>query len=162
MNLVQPPPQRPGDDLDGLLRMFFRSQMPYPWPAPPSPFRSKPAGRPASAGRSLIRSRWALAASIGLLLLGSLLLPGRFTPGSKLEPGMDGPSISDRKFQQDMNREHQKKQLNDKNKAGLGADAAANCPTLSDRKPLSLTSPKRQRGLLPRPRWRFGLVRFSR
>ena len=123
MNLVQEPPKRPGDDLDGLLRTFFRAQIPHPWPAPPtSHFRIEPAARPATSRRPLIRSRWALAASIALLLLGSLLLPGRFTPGSKPEQGPDGPGISDLKFRRDMKLEHQKKQLDNKNKAGQGAD----------------------------------------
>lgn len=129
MNLVQEPPKRPGDDLDGLLRTFFRAQMPYPWPAPPtSHFRIEPAVRPASSRRPLIRSRWTLAASVALLLLGSLLLPGRFTPGSKPEPGPDGTSISDRKLHQDMNREHQKKQLDNKSKARQGTDDGDELP----------------------------------
>ncbi|HEY7313791.1 MAG TPA: hypothetical protein VH643_30860 [Gemmataceae bacterium] len=129
MNLVQEPPKRPGDDLDGLLRMFFRAQMPYPWPAPPtSHFRTEPAARPATSRRPLIRSRWALAASIALLLLGSLLLPGRFTPGSKPEQGPDGSTISDRPLKRDLNREHQKKQLDGRNKVGQGADDGDELP----------------------------------
>src|SRR5262249_19607351 len=55
----------PGD-VDGLLRDFFRAQMPEMWPD------LKPAARPASrrAGSSLIRSRGVLAASVLLLLTG--------------------------------------------------------------------------------------------
>ena len=90
MSLVEPSPLKPGDDLDGLLRVFFRSQMPHPWPAPRQPrFRATPATRPMSPRRSLIRSRWALAASISLLLLGSLLLPGRLTQNT--QPGGNSP-----------------------------------------------------------------------
>jgi hypothetical protein len=88
MNLVEPSHPKPSGDLDGLLRTFFRSQMPHPWPAPRlSHFRATPARRPISPKRPLIRSRWALAASISLLLLGSLLLPGRLTTNS--QPGSD-------------------------------------------------------------------------
>jgi hypothetical protein len=88
MNLVEQSPLKPSGDLDGLLRTFFRSQMPHPWPAPRLPhFRATPATRAMPPRRPLIRSRWALAASISLLLLGSLLLPGRLTPNA--QPGSD-------------------------------------------------------------------------
>jgi hypothetical protein len=130
MNLVHQSPQAPRDDLDGLLRTFFRAQMPHPWPAAPATtFRLTPALRPATSRRPLMRSRWALAASIGLLLLGSLLLPGRFAPVSKLDQGIDGPGVSDRMFQKNMNKEHLKKQQQD-NKADGGVEDGGELPDL--------------------------------
>jgi hypothetical protein len=104
MSNVDPPldvrsPGRPAGDLDGLLRAFFRAEMPHPWPAVqigqgPSPFpqRNRTAAHmngddrpPADTGRrfaprswSKIRSRLALAATVALLLLGTLLMSGRF------------------------------------------------------------------------------------
>jgi hypothetical protein len=116
MNLVDPSPRKPGD-LDGLLRMFFRRQMPHPWPAPQTPrSRRTPAARPVSSGRPLIRSRWALAASVGLLLLGSLLLPGRLTQGTKLGDNPEGPTIGDTKEREQMKREHDFKAFQEKHK----------------------------------------------
>jgi hypothetical protein len=32
MGIVEPPSHNSSDDLDGLLRAFFRSQMPQAWP----------------------------------------------------------------------------------------------------------------------------------
>jgi hypothetical protein len=66
----------PGE-IDGLLRRFFRAEMPAPWPAAPA------TGHPASVpvtrlSRPLLRSRFALAASLLLLLVGHLSLSGRF------------------------------------------------------------------------------------
>ena len=83
MNTLPRPPmnvpgreQRPGE-IDGLLRRFFRAEMPDPWPAAPAtrvPV-SVPVTRPT---RPLLRSRFALAASLLLLLVGHLSLSGRF------------------------------------------------------------------------------------
>jgi hypothetical protein len=77
MNLSLNPPAQPAearppeDDLDGLLRDFFRAEMPGPW----LPFQA-PAPRRATLPRrfSLLRSRLALAASVALLVTGALLL----------------------------------------------------------------------------------------
>jgi hypothetical protein len=84
MTLVEPPLVQPADDLDGLLRAFYQSEMPHPWPSPPRP-ASRATDRRASRGPSLFRSRLALAASVALLLLGCLLLPGRLGPATKPE-----------------------------------------------------------------------------
>jgi len=115
MNLVEPSSQKPSGDLDSLLRGFFRSQMPHPWPAPRLPhFRATPAKRPISPRRPLIRSRWALAASISLLLLGSLLLPGRLTPTS--QPGSDptGPGYGRDILHDQMKKEQKMKEFREK------------------------------------------------
>jgi hypothetical protein len=60
------PAGRPGDVPDGLLRAFFRAELPDPWPH----FRKR--------SWTAARSRLALAATVGLLLLGTLLLSGQF------------------------------------------------------------------------------------
>jgi len=69
-----------GDDLDGLLSAFFRSEMPSPWPGSPVPEEApvilRP--RPVQTRRSSFRSRLALAASVALLISGSWLLSGSF------------------------------------------------------------------------------------
>jgi hypothetical protein len=110
MSLLEPPPLRPGDDLDGLLRAYFRKEMPSPWPAPKlPPVRTLPFSRPGTARRPLVGSRLALAAAVALLLLGSLLLPGKFFPtgadaisprdfkAERMRPGQDlrqGPPVA--------------------------------------------------------------------
>lgn len=86
--------ERP-DELDGLLREFFRAEMPNPWPdlAPPEQ-RAVLTFAPPMRSRTSVRSRLALAASVGLLLTGSLLLPLTKNPGDS--PALHGTVIGDR------------------------------------------------------------------
>jgi hypothetical protein len=79
-----------GDELDTLLRAFFQSEMPHPWPALSLPETEEQA-RPvvpftpaASHPWVPVHSRLALAASVGLLLAGSWFLAGQFQPA---DPG---------------------------------------------------------------------------
>ena len=83
MTLHQRPPVspqgRPGrtGDLDGLLETFFRTEMPNPWPQWQAPVQpQEPSARqPArQRGRTLVASRFVLAASLLLLLIGHLAL----------------------------------------------------------------------------------------
>ena len=69
--------------LDDLLKSFFRSEMPQPWPSFVEPALGSLVVH--SRSRSLFRSRLALAASVALLLIGSWWLSQRF---SAPEPGM--------------------------------------------------------------------------
>ena len=78
MNLSRPttpPPERPPENLDRLLRAFFQAQTPAPWPAPPLPL---PRSEAPPAPRRWWRwgSRSALAASVALLFLGYWSLAG--------------------------------------------------------------------------------------
>jgi hypothetical protein len=98
-------PGSPGDDREALLRAFFRAELPHPWPnlSPPEPAamparnglaRQKALGRWLPALGAGVRSRLALAATVGLLLLGTLLLSGRFhvpTPDASTGPGFAKP-----------------------------------------------------------------------
>lgn len=98
-SLHEPPVNRggtPPDELDALLRDFFRSEMPQPWPdfAIPEPAPILPLTRPARSWLP-VRSRLALAASVGLLLTGSLLLP--LSVNSVDDPARRGDLIGDRK-----------------------------------------------------------------
>jgi hypothetical protein len=71
-----PPPE---DDLDGLLRAYFKAEMPDPWPSfeAPAPRNGVLPLRGAKTSRfTLWRSRLALAASILLLIAGALFLIG--------------------------------------------------------------------------------------
>jgi hypothetical protein len=73
----------PPDDVEVLLRAYFRSEMPDPWPAPPL-VRSIPALAPAGPIRSGSgRSRLALAASVALLVAGTLAVPHATQPAAE-------------------------------------------------------------------------------
>jgi hypothetical protein len=76
----------PGD-IDGLLRRYFQAEMPQPWPVAPEP--AGPAAPVSARPHLLFRSRFALAASLLLLLFGHLCLSGRFS--ESLPTGTEGP-----------------------------------------------------------------------
>jgi hypothetical protein len=96
MNVIVPPRVPPEDEIDRLLRAFYRAEVPHPWPAwkaPDGP-QTSPAP-PAPWRKSLWRSRLALAASVALLALGSLLLSGKAPRESKALPSV-GPGAAKR------------------------------------------------------------------
>jgi hypothetical protein len=113
MNFSEPPSTDPrlagppAGDLDGLLRAYFQKEMPRPWPAAPMPGRAfsphsvspKPAARDLFRPRrwSLGGSRLALAAAVAALMIGTLLLSGRFQPDRAPEPFI-GPKAADNKY----------------------------------------------------------------
>jgi hypothetical protein len=87
-DVLDPPDGQPRpEDLDGLLRAFFRAEQPKPWPSWQPPLEA--GGRPIRVGRgTLSRSRWVLAASMLCLVSGSLWLSGRFTGAAAVgDPG---------------------------------------------------------------------------
>jgi len=98
MRFVEPPTldtptKGQPEDLDDLLRAFFRSEMPEPWPAMPVP-EEPPALLPMPARKSLFRSRLALAASVAFLLVGPWMLSGSFKELTKESPKGGGASAS--------------------------------------------------------------------
>ena len=76
------------DDLDSLLGAYFRSEMPHPWPVLNHPRKTTPARKAdRHAGDGASSSKFALAASLTLLLAGGWLLSDKFgTPSSPLIP----------------------------------------------------------------------------
>ena len=72
--------ERAPNELDGLLRAFFRAQVPEPWPAlkPPATLSLRGEGAPARRP-SLFRSRFILAASLLILLLSQLFVSKMFS-----------------------------------------------------------------------------------
>ncbi len=100
MSILEPPTTdpnaggRPADDLDGLLRAYFRAEMPRPWPefrAPAQqasrngfvpnegpPARLSEPSLPFRRPWAKVRSRLALAASVAVLMGASLFLAGQF------------------------------------------------------------------------------------
>jgi len=81
INMHRPPTGHPPEDLDGLLRRFFRSEMPDPWPAPPQLPPAAPRKRQVARGWFRPSTRFALAASVALFVIGYLALAGRFPTG---------------------------------------------------------------------------------
>jgi hypothetical protein len=84
MSIHEPPTERTGaglpwpDDLDGLLRAYFRTEMADPWPALQLP--ASFSATPPHPRRLPWGSRSALAASVALLLLSYLALSGSWEP----------------------------------------------------------------------------------
>ena len=90
MNYLSPPST---DDVDGILRAFFKARMPAPWPA----LKAPPVAVKTAKGWPMMRSRLALAASVGLLALGLSSLAGAFHGQNALQEQrirIDSPSAS--------------------------------------------------------------------
>jgi hypothetical protein len=74
------PQDRSADDLDGMLRTFFRAEMPEPWPDLQLPVTSSLLReRALLRRRSLVRSRFTLAASLLILMVGQLSVSSLFS-----------------------------------------------------------------------------------
>jgi hypothetical protein len=83
------------EEVDGLLRRFFRAEMPHPWPtlkAPVSTLSFRPAQAPKTRWTS-VRSRLALAASVGFLMVGSWCLSAKLPDYGAVntDQGSSGP-----------------------------------------------------------------------
>jgi hypothetical protein len=90
MNYLSPPP---ANDVDGVLRAFFKAQMPAPWPS----LKAPSVAATISKGWPMMRSRLALAASVALLALGLSFLSGAFhgRPNPSESPiAVDGATAS--------------------------------------------------------------------
>jgi hypothetical protein len=115
MSNLDPPPLdrtagRSGDELDALLRAFFQAEMPRPWPALDVPDRSRRVSHRngttsvldrvtlrTAPSRAPLHGRLALAASVILLLAGTLFLSGKFSNQSS--PELSGSDWSAKKYQ---------------------------------------------------------------
>src|SRR5262249_38596965 len=74
--------------VDRLLGDYFKAQLPTKWPAAPRISLARPAN---TATNSAARSRWALAASVAVLLGGCWYLTGHLTDGKAHKgPGLEG------------------------------------------------------------------------
>jgi hypothetical protein len=82
------------EGVDALLSAFFKGEMPSPWPEFKAPARTLPFRRRAAPARRrpIFGSRFALVASVALLMCAAWLLGGkvsviRTTPLPTLPPG---------------------------------------------------------------------------
>lgn len=103
MTFLKQPPAGPrdrsadGGDLDGLLKTFFRAQLPDPWPAWQPPEQSVASARRVqfpTGGRTLRVGRSVLAASVLLLLVGQLAVTRLASDAGSWPPADagDGPA----------------------------------------------------------------------
>jgi hypothetical protein len=81
-------PNRPDDEIDRLFTAYFQAERPARWPGCPRPWADKAQPVPASQADATARSRWALAASVALLIGSCWYLSGHMTDG-KSKPGWD-------------------------------------------------------------------------
>ncbi len=134
MRSVVPLSQNRGDNVDGLLRAFYRAQMPHPWPKPPETSSQTLPFRRFSRGQGATRSRWVLAASVAFLLAGSLLLPRRFTSQERPEPGIEALGTANRNILPDAPKmkTNEGKPVEKKQLPGLGFDEGELLPDLDD------------------------------
>ncbi len=106
---------RPADELDGLLRAYFRAELPHPWPAAPGTASSRRGVTPAW-------QRWhrhlALAAAVSFFLAGSFLLTRGFpevkpgaaptlSPGKEIGKQLERPASIDREKTREQLPAHQ-------------------------------------------------------
>jgi hypothetical protein len=78
---------RAPEHLDNLLTRFFRAELPAPWPQLVLPAEPQTnAKRPLSGRQPLPRSRFALAASLLLLLLGQVCLSSLYSDNNAVLP----------------------------------------------------------------------------
>lgn len=79
------------DNLDSLLRGFFQAEMPHPWPTMKAPVEKRaPRAKAEPKHWTPVRSRLALAASVGLLMVGSWYLSAKLPEYA----GVNGETIN--------------------------------------------------------------------
>lgn len=100
-------PTRTDDQVDRLLTAYYRAEMPKNWTAP-QPWAEPAATNSHQSKRQSSRSRWALAASVAMLLGGCWYLSGHLTDGKKqLGEKLDNVS-ADSKFVKDAGKDKPK------------------------------------------------------
>ena len=75
-------PNRPDDDLDRMFRAYYQAELPARWPAAPRPWAESPSPAAESNRDPASKSRWALAASVAMLLGGCWYLGTHTTSGT--------------------------------------------------------------------------------
>ncbi len=91
-------PNRPDDEIDRLFTAYFRAEMPARWPNAPRPWAETVQPSLAASADPARKSRWALAASVALLIGSCWYLSGHVTdgkakPGFNLDNGTSSPAV---------------------------------------------------------------------
>jgi hypothetical protein len=81
-------PNRPEDEIDRLFTAYFRAEMPARWPNAPQPWAQTVQPAQSASADPARKSRWALAASVALLIGSCWYLSGHVTDG-KAKPGFN-------------------------------------------------------------------------
>jgi hypothetical protein len=84
--------RQPGDDLDELLSAYYQAEMPSPWPSLELPAHVSVLPTRLVFRQRIKRSHLALAASVALLIGGTLLFAGK-SPNYRLPATADLPEI---------------------------------------------------------------------
>jgi hypothetical protein len=101
-------PNRPEDEIDRLFAAYFRAEMPARWPNAPRPWAETVQPAPPASADPTRKSRWALAASVALLIGSCWYLSGHVTDG-KAKPGFNpGGGTANLKHLKDMGKDKAK------------------------------------------------------
>ena len=100
------PPPDDRADMDRLFSAYFQAELPAKWPTAPRPWVEKAHNKPApSSVDSSAKSRWALAASVAILLGGCWYLSSQMTDG-KAKTGLNlNGGTADLKHVKDMKKD---------------------------------------------------------
>jgi len=111
MTTNTPQPNLPGDEVDRLLGAYFRAQMPAKWPGAPQTTGGSrhPARQTARGTDPATKSRWALAASVALLIGSCWYLSGQATNGHRRPDTTLGDTTADVKHAKDAGKEQPKR-----------------------------------------------------
>jgi hypothetical protein len=100
-------PTRTDDQFDRLLTAYYQAEMPKSWKAP-QPW-AEPANTTTNRAKGQTsRSRWALAASVAMLLGGCWYLSGHMTDGKKQSGVNLDNGSADSKFVKDAGKDKPK------------------------------------------------------
>ncbi len=116
MTVVVPPhldnrAKPPEDEVDNLLRAFYRRELPNPWPmlTPPSSVASRivpllPIATllPRARRFPMLRTRLALAACVAFLVAGPLVLASFFSPTRTESAATSQPDVGDAKAEKNL------------------------------------------------------------
>ena len=112
MTTNTPQPNVPGDEVDRLLSAYFRAELPAKWPAAPTtPGGLRRSARPENARGPdpATKSRWALAASVALLIGSCWYLSGQATNGHRRPDTTLNEGTADVKHAKDAGKEPPKR-----------------------------------------------------
>ena len=94
-----------GDEVDRLLSSFYRSEVPTKWPAAPKPWATQAQANAVERSTNpASRSRWALAASVAILVGGCWYLSANMTNGKHRPDGNFDSGSADTKNVKDLGK----------------------------------------------------------